>query len=75
MELCDRIASAGLNRTLLAMEVHDSVTFDSPPEEWEQAAKIIEELAANLNPLIEECFGIKMKVPIIAEVEIQKRWA
>ena len=74
MELCDRL-EADCPRTLLAMEVHDSVTFDSPAEEWGKASHIINELAANLNPLIWEMFGIKMKVPVVAEVEVLTKWA
>jgi DNA polymerase-1 len=75
MELCDRIARAGLEKTLLVSEVHDSVTLDSPKEEFEEAFEIIKELASNLNPLIEEMFGVRMRVPIIADTEVMEHWA
>ena len=75
MELCDRLAKAELFRTLLISEVHDSNTFDSPADEYERARDIVLTLANNLNPLVEHYFGVKMRVPILAEVEIMEHWA
>jgi len=75
MEMCDRIRMAGLHSTLLVSEVHDSNTFDSPKEEYEEAYSIIAELATNLNPLILQFLGEKMRIPIVAEVEVLEKWA
>jgi DNA polymerase-1 len=75
MEMCDRLREAGLHRTLLVSEVHDSNTFDSPQDEWENAVKIITPLAKDLNPLILHYLGEKMTLPIVAEVEAMEHWA
>jgi DNA polymerase I len=75
MEMCDRIKEAGLAQTLLISEVHDSNTFDSPASEYNRVADIIKSLAEDLNPLILAAYGVKMRVPIIAEVEIMEHWA
>lgn len=75
MEMCDAIARAGLSNTLLVSEVHDSNTFDSPKEEYESAHRIIGNIGSSLNVLIESCFGVVMKVPIFAEVEVLEHWS
>ena len=75
MELCDRLTKAELFRTLLISEVHDSNTFDSPADEYERARDIVLTLANNLNPLIEYYYGVQIRVPIIAEVEVMEHWA
>lgn len=75
MEMCDAIQRAGLTKTLLVSEVHDSNTFDSPRDEYERAADIIRDIGSNLNVLIEQCFGVVMKVPIFAEIEIMDKWS
>ena len=74
MELNDEIERAGLKDVLFVSEVHDSNTFDCKPEDVEQVRAIVERVGSNLNPLIEEMFGVKMRVPIFAEVEVHKRW-
>lgn len=75
MEMCDLLKEHGLLDTLLVSEVHDSNTFDSPPEEVDEAFQLIVKIGENLNPLIEEMYGVKMRVPIMAETEIMTQWA
>ena len=75
MEVVDRFRDEELFKTLLISEVHDSQTYDTTKEEIDDAYKIISELAMNLNPLINQCFGVTMRIPIIAEVEKSTHWS
>jgi DNA polymerase I-like protein with 3'-5' exonuclease and polymerase domains len=75
MALCDMIQEAGYEKTLLCSEVHDSNTFDSPGDEYARVFDLISSLAKNLNPLILQCFDVKMRVPILADTEIMERWS
>ncbi len=75
MELNDRIKFANLTDSLFVSEVHDSNTFDCPENQYQQVFDIVNSLADNLNPLIEEMYGVVMRVPIIAEVEVMEKWA
>lgn len=75
MEMCDRLRMGDFHSTLLVSEVHDSNTFDSPQGEWGEAVEVIEDLAKDLNPLILKYLGEKMRLPIVAEVEVMTHWA
>jgi len=54
----------GLNAKLI-MQVHDELIVEAPVEESEQAAKILKEQMEN---------ACKMRVPLIAEVNIGETW-
>lgn len=59
---------------LLINESHDSFTLDSKLEVVEEAYKIITDVSNKLNSLINEIFGVKLKVPITAKVKILEVW-
>jgi DNA polymerase I-like protein with 3'-5' exonuclease and polymerase domains len=74
LELLDRFEAEGLDKTLLAAELHDEPVFDAPADQWERGARIVEEVGLNLNQLILESFGVDISVPIFAECKVLERW-
>jgi DNA polymerase-1 len=74
MEVADRVAKV-CKRSVLVSEVHDSMTFDCPEDEYPIVLSIMEELGGDLNPLILEVFGVNMRVPMFAEMEVLEKWA
>jgi DNA polymerase-1 len=74
MEVVDRLAQVGLNRVLLVQEGHDSAVFDTPAEDIAQTRGIIEQVSQELNTLIHEAFGIRMRVPMLVEVGKAEKW-
>jgi DNA polymerase-1 len=74
LEVLDRLTEAGLTNTLLVDEVHDEPVFDSPPNEVERATAIIEKVGREINGLVEDSFGVSLRVPVYAEVKILDCW-
>jgi len=74
LELLDRFEAAGLHEILLVAELHDEPVFDAPADQWEQGAKIVEEVGFDLHRLILESFGEDVSVPIFAECKVLDRW-
>jgi DNA polymerase I-like protein with 3'-5' exonuclease and polymerase domains len=74
LELLDRFESEGLDKILLAAELHDELVFDAPADQWERGAKIVEEVGFDLNRIITESFGVKVSVPIFAECKVLDAW-
>jgi len=74
LELLDRFEQAGLDRILLVAELHDEPVFDAPADQWEQGAKIVEEVGLDLHRLILESFGVNLSVPIFAECKVLEKW-
>lgn len=61
-------------KALLVAETHDSFTLDSKPQYVKSNVKIVKEISSDLNGLIYKRFGVRMIVPIKADVEVLKRW-
>jgi DNA polymerase I-like protein with 3'-5' exonuclease and polymerase domains len=74
LELLDRFEQAGLDRILLVAELHDEPVFDAPADQWEQGAKIVEEVGLDLHRLILESFGVNVTVPIFSECKVLEKW-
>jgi DNA polymerase-1 len=74
LELLDRFEAAGLNRILLVAELHDEPVFDAPDDQWEEGAKIVQEVGLDLHRLILESFGVDVSVPIFAECKVLEKW-
>jgi len=74
IEIGRRLKEEGLVRCLLVHDGHDSAIYDTASEEVKEASNIINNVSNNLNSLIEKCFGVKMLVPIEANVEIAEFW-
>jgi len=58
----------------LVNENHDSFMYDCPKENLEKASLIVNTIGSDLNPLIEKAFGVKMRVPMFAEMEVTETW-
>lgn len=74
MEVFD-IVALNCPQSVLVSEVHDSMTFDCPADEYETVMQIMTDIGGNLNPLIAAMFGVTMRVPMFAEMEVLERWA
>jgi len=74
MEVDDNLTDAGLTDVLLVNENHDSFMYDCPKENLEKASLIVNTIGSDLNPLIEKAFGVKMRVPMFAEMEVTETW-
>ncbi len=61
-------------KVLLVDEVHDEFVLDSPPKSVKSAESSIKFVSANLNTLIEQTFGVKLKVPLTADVPVSTWW-
>lgn len=61
-------------RPLLINETHDSFTVDCQKEVAEEAYTIVQNVSNSLNKLIEEIFGVTMRVPITSEVKLLEVW-
>lgn len=72
MEVADRLPKS--DEILLVDEIHDAFIFDCSSQTWKQVADVVNEVGSNLNPLIEERFGVRMRVPILAEAKVLKVW-
>ncbi len=75
METMDLItALAGGDKVLLINDVHDEFVLDSPEYLTSMVKAIIEETSKNLNGILYQAYGVKMRVPIIAEYEEGVYW-
>lgn len=71
METMDTIAD---RRVLLINDVHDEFVLDCPADVQEKVKFIITETSKNLNEILYQAFGVRMRVPIIAEYEEGQYW-
>jgi DNA polymerase-1 len=72
MEVVDQLG--GEENILLVNEIHDAFVLDCAKDQYKKAAEVVEKVGHNLNILIEERFGVRMRVPILAEAKILKEW-
>lgn len=61
-------------KILLVDEVHDEFVLDVPGKKVEATVAAIKFVSDNLNSLVEETFGVKIRVPLTAEIEVSKWW-
>lgn len=72
LETIDMIADP---EVLIINDVHDEFVLDVPAEKKKIVVETLKFVGANLNLLIQESFGVKLKVPITAEIELDKHWS
>ncbi len=61
----EALRRAGL-RSRLILQVHDELLLECPPEEVEQAAKLLKECMEDV---------MELKVPLAAEVHVGENWS
>ena len=71
MEIIDLIDDP---EVLFINDNHDECVFDSPANKSKMVVECIKFVSANLNNLVEEAFGVKLKVPLEADITLDKHW-
>lgn len=57
-------------KSLMILQVHDSIVFDVPDEEIDQLARICMEVFTNLDKTISKFYGLSWNVPLSGDVEV-----
>jgi DNA polymerase-1 len=71
METIDTIADP---KVLLINDVHDEFVLDVPENKVEDVKKVIIGTSALLNDILYQAYGVRMRIPIIAEYEHGPYW-
>lgn len=61
-------------QVLIINDVHDEFVLDVPDSKVKKVLDKVGYVSNNLNELILERFGVKMRVPILAEIEMGRSW-
>jgi len=72
MECMDMIND---KEVLFIDDVHDEFVLDVPGPKVKSVKAVIEFVSTNLNQLIEDTFGVRLRVPILADVKVGKEWS